>query len=487
MLRGLLFLLCGTLVGSSVLGQANWQSVIDDWVDDDYLVHSSVGVAIADAQSGRLLAHHEGGRSLIPASNLKLLTTATALQILGPEYRFETQIAYDGYIDVEGILNGNIYIIGNGDPTLGSPEMEGVARWSQVLQQFRLAVQQAGIRQVTGRVIADDLAFSSAANGSHWQWLDMGNYYGCGAFGINAHENLYYLRFRQRAQLGASPTVARVEPNVRGLQFVNEVTSAARGSGDNAYIYGAPYTYQRYLRGTIPVGSGLFTIKGSIPDPPLFAAQQLQETLEEVGVICQRPPASLGRLEMEGPAAGARTVLHVHRSPSLAAIVKRTNMRSVNLYAEVLLRAVGLAQKGDGSAQAGLEATYEYWQSRNVPTAGVQLYDGAGMAPRNVLPPAFVTRLLSVMYQDEGQGAAFWESLPVAGRSGSLRNGLRGTAAEGRLRAKSGSLEQVRAYSGYVTRRDGQVLAFSIMLNNYEAGGAPARRKLYALMARLAE
>ena len=484
MVRLLILLVAFALVGKSALGQPDWQAVVDEWADDDYFTHSSVGVAIADAATGRLLAHEQGGKSLIPASNLKLLTTATALAVLGADYRFETQIAYDGYVDAQGVLNGNIYIIGSGDPTLGSPEMEGVASWTQVLEQFRLAVQQAGIRQVTGRVIADDLAFSSAANGSHWQWLDMGNYYGCGAFGINVHDNLYYLRFRQQSRLGATPPVARVEPPVPGLQFANEVTSAARGSGDNAYIYGAPYTYQRYLRGTIPVGSGLFTIKGAIPDPPLFAAQQLQMALEAVGIVCQRPPASLRHLEEEPQ---ERSMLYVHRSPTLAAIAERTNMRSVNLYAEALLRAIGLAQKGEGSAAAGLDATYAYWQDRGVPTAGVQLYGGSGMAPRNVLPPAFMTRLLSVMYQNEGLRPAFWESLPVAGRSGSLKNSLRGTAAEGRLRAKSGSLEQVRAYSGYVSRRDGQVLAFSIMLNNYEGNGAGARRKLFALMTRLAE
>lgn len=467
--------------------QSTLERTLSTWLEDDYFTHSSVGVAIADAESGRMLVHHWGGKSLIPASNLKLLTTATALAILGPEYRFDTQIAYDGYIDAQGILNGNVYIIGSGDPSLGSPEMEGVPNWTQTLERFRLAVQRAGIRQITGRVIADDRTFSSAANGSHWQWLDMGNYYGCGAFGLNAHDNLYYLRFRQQSSLEAIPPVVEVEPDVPGLKFQNEVTSARRGSGDNAYIYGAPYTYQRYLRGTIPVGQGLFTIKGAIPDPPLFAAQQLQAVLESVGIVCLRPPASIRRLPASEQNHGDRTTLYTHQSPPLSAIVDRTNMKSVNLYAEALLRAVGQARKGDGSAEAGLEATYEYWEQRGLPIAGVQLYDGSGMAPRNVLPPAFFCRLLSAMYQDEQLRMPFWDSLPLAGRSGSLKNSLRGTAAEGNLRAKSGSLEKVRAYSGYVTRSDGQVLTFSIILNNYEGSGANARRKLLQLMARLAE
>ena len=487
MLRLLALLLLTTHCYVPLSGQPDWQATVDEWVQDEYFRHASVGVAIADASTGRLLAHHRGGKSLIPASNLKLLTTATALAVLGPDYRFETQLAHDGYVDAEGVLHGNLYLVGSGDPTLGSPEMEGTPSWRTLLERFRLAVQQAGIRQLTGRVVADDSAFSSAANGSHWQWLDMGNYYGCGTFGINVHDNLYYLRFRQQGSLGATPPVARVEPAIPGLQFENEVTSAARGSGDNAYIYGAPYTYQRHLRGTIPVGSGLFSIKGSIPDPPLFAAQQLQQALEAVGIVSMRPPSTIRKLEPEAAQDERRTVLYRHQSPSLAAIVDRTNKESVNLYAEALLRAIGLAKQGEGSEAAGLEATYSYWQERGLPTAGVQLYDGSGMAPRNVLPPAFFTKLLSSMYQDERLREAYWESLPVAGRSGSLRNSLRGTAAEGRLRAKSGSLEQVRAYSGFVSRRDGQVLAFSVMLNNYEGGGGDARRELLGLMRELAE
>ena len=471
---------------SIVFAQKDWQAMVNSWADDAYFTHASVGVALADASNGRLLAHHHGGKSLIPASNLKLLTTATALSVLGADYRFETEIAYSGYVDAQGILQGDLYIVGGGDPTLGSPDMADTPSWQQLLERFRLAIQQAGIRSVSGRVVADDLIFSSAANGSHWQWLDMGNYYGCGAFGLNLHDNLYYLRFRQQSSLGAIPPVSAIEPNIPGLQFHNEVESAARGSGDNAYIYGAPYSYQRFLRGTIPVGSGLFTIKGSIPDPPLFAAQQLQAELERVGIVCSRPPASLRHLP-RAEQQRARTNLYTHRSPSLAAIAKRTNEESVNLYAEVLLRAIGWAKQGEGSATAGLEAVYAYWQEQGVPTAGVQLYDGSGMAPRNVMPAAFFCKLLSAMYQNEAVRPSFWESLPVAGRSGSLKNSLRGTAAEGRLRAKSGSLEQVRAYSGYVSRRDGQVLAFSILLNNYEGSGGVARRKLLELMAQLAE
>jgi D-alanyl-D-alanine carboxypeptidase/D-alanyl-D-alanine-endopeptidase (penicillin-binding protein 4) len=485
--RILFFFLLGLFVNTVLAAQTSLQASIDEWVADDYFTHTSVGIAVADATTGELLAGHDSERSLIPASNLKLLTTASALKILGPDYQFETQLAYDGYVDAEGVLSGNLYLVGSGDPSLGSPDMEGTPGLEALLERFSLAVQQAGIRQITGRVITDERAFSSAANGSHWQWLDMGNYYGCGAFGLNLHDNLYYLRFQQRSQLGAVPPVANISPDIPGLQFANEVKSAGRGSGDNAYIYGAPYTYQRHLRGTIPVGSGSFTIKGAIPDPPLFAAQQLQRTLESVGILCLRPPATARSLGDALPALGEPKVLYTHKSPRLQHIADRTNMESVNLYAEALLRAIGRKANGEGSAEAGLEAIKTYWEGRGLDLGGVLLYDGSGMAPRNVLPPAFFCDLLSAMYQDEDIQQVFWESLPLAGRSGSLKNSLKGTAAEGKLRAKSGSLEQVRAYSGYVTSRSGRVLAFSVLLNNYQGSGGDARRKLLAIMARLAE
>jgi D-alanyl-D-alanine carboxypeptidase/D-alanyl-D-alanine-endopeptidase (penicillin-binding protein 4) len=485
--RTVLFFLINLSISGFLIGQTTLQARIDQWIGDDYFKHASVGIAVVDAATGEPLAGHGIEKSLIPASNLKLLTTATALKILGPNYRFETQLAYDGYVDAQGVLSGNLYLIGSGDPTLGSPEMEGTPGLEAILERFRMAVQQAGIRQITGRVITDERVFSSAVTGSHWQWLDMGNYYGCGTFGLNLHDNLYYLRFQQVAQLGATPAVAATKPTVPGLQFVNEIKSAERGSGDNAYIYGAPYTYQRHLRGTIPVGSGLFTIKGAIPDPPLFAAQQLRDALEAVGILCLRPPATMRSLGSSALALGNPKSLYTHQSPPLRKIVDRTNMESVNLYAEALLRAIGLKAKGEGSADAGLTAISDYWEGRGLDLGGVQLYDGSGMSPRNVVPPGFFCDLLSAMYQDQEIRQVFWESLPLAGRSGSLKNSLKGTAAEEKLRAKSGSLERVRAYSGYVTNRAGKVLAFSVLLNNYEGGGGDARQKLLEIMARLAE
>lgn len=466
-------------------GQQDVSALVRQWADDAYFRHASVGVCVADAATGRVLAGADAQKSYIPASTLKLLTTASALAILGKDYRYTTTLAHDGYLDANGVLNGNLYIVGSGDPTLGSSDMDGTRGRDALLTHWRIKIQQAGIRRVTGRVIADDLIFTSAVSGSHWQWLDMGNYYGCGTFGLNFHENLYYLRFRQRETMGDTPAIAKVEPAIPGLQFVNEVASADRNSGDNAYIYGAPYTYLRHLRGTIPVGSGVFTIKGSIPDPPLLAAQQLTDALEEVGIVCGRPPASLRQLPVSERSQASRNVLDKHSSPPMSAIVARTNMESVNLYAEALLRTIGKARRGEGSVEAGLAAVQSYWEGNGLDFSGVQLYDGSGMSPRNVVPAAFLCQLLHKVYQQADLRAALMASLPVAGKSGSLKNSLKDTPAEGRLVAKSGSLERVRAYSGYVPDASGRVLVFAVLLNNYEGEGSAARKKLLQLLGGL--
>lgn len=487
-MRSFLVFIIFSLLSLAIQAQQTAQQLIDHWANSTYFKYASVGVSVIDIENGEEIGRWNAEKSLIPASNLKIVTTATALALLGADYRFETQLAYDGYIDAEGVLNGNIYIIGSGDPSLGSPNMEAAETMDSVIRQFRLAIQQAGIRKITGRIIGDDRVFTSAATGSNWQWLDLGNYYGCGAFGLNMHENLYFLRFKQQSALGATPPVASTEPFIPGLQFTNEIISAAKGSGDNAYIYSAPYSSQCHLRGTIPVGSGLFTIKGAIPDPPSFVAWKLANALEkEVGIVSLKPSVSLRKLSREAWPKSRLSAIYTYKSPPLSAIVKRTNMQSVNLFAEALLRAIGVKHGQKGDVETGLKAIEQYWSSRGVDFEGVQLYDGSGMAPRNVIPARSLAQLLRAVYKNNHLRADFMNSLPLAGRSGSLRNRLKNTRAEGRLRAKSGSLEQVRAYSGYVPTRSGKWLSFSILINNYQGKSGSVNKKMMALMKGLAE
>lgn len=470
-----------------VPAQSPLQRVINDFTADPALKHAGISISVIDAKTGKWVAGHRASQSLPPASSLKVLTTTTALAVLGDDYVFRTDLQYDGEIDSQGVLNGNLYLRGSGDPTLGSDQMEGAANLEDLMARLRLALQQRGIRRITGYIVADASCFGTEVNGPTWHWIDMGNYYGAGAWGLNIHENLYYLHFRQTAKVGDTPAIALIEPDMPELVFNNEVTSAGENTGDNAYIYGAPYTYERYVRGTIPAGRGTFDIKGSMPDPPLFAARYLDQQLRSVGIVCAKGPITLLELSRKGFKPVARQTLYTHYAPPLPAIIKRTNIQSVNLYCEAMLRAVGLARQQEGSANAGIKTTVEFWRSQGVDTKGLFLEDGSGLSVHNGVPSLFLAQVLHKVYNNPRWYKVIDESLPVAGRSGGMKSLLKGTAAEGRLRAKTGTLDRVRSFTGYAPDRNGRLLAFCIIVSNYTCSGSEMRKKMESVMRAMCE
>lgn len=481
MLRYFIFVLFLLSFSWTTNAQSSWQRAADRLASHPALKYGSISLCVIDIASGKTVAQVDPGLSLKPASNLKVLTTGSALALLGTEFRFPTALQYDGNINKSGVLEGNLYLYGNGDPTLGSPLLESAAGPEETLRLFRLSVQRAGIRHINGQIIGDASAFGSQAYCRTWQWEDMGNYYAAGAWSLNWHENLHELHFGQTTE-GRAPRIKGTTPSVPGLTFQNEVVSGSPGSGDNAYIFGAPYQMNRYVRGSIPAGSGTFTIKGALPDPPLLFAQSLQQELSGVGI------PSNGANRLFTAAAQGRTTLYTHYSPTLSEIVERTNMKSVNLYCEAMLRAIGWEKKQEGSYASGHQVLQEYWESRGLSWDGVFLDDGSGLSEGNAVPARFLAafmRKMAVGPADVFQ--AFEASLPVAGRSGSMKYALKGTAAEGRVLAKTGTLERVRALTGYVNTRNGQRLAFSVIVNRYEGSGGQIRKAMEQFLLALCQ
>lgn len=445
---------------------------------DEDLAGAVVAIDVVDVSTGQRLAAHQPDLALIPASTQKLITTAVALDILGLDHRFQTRLLANGTLE-DGILTGDIVIEGGGDPSLGSPYLDGVLRVPALLDRWVDKVRIAGITEIRGRIIGDASYFGTDGAAPGWPWADLGNYYGAGAYGLNVHENLYFLDLLQRSTVGDRPGIQRLRPGVPNLNLTNELRSGPRGSGDQAYVYGAPYGYDNFIRGTIPVGTGTFTIKGAIPDPPHFLAQSLREALVAEGISVRLPAESSRRLGASNHANGRE--LDVHQSPKLTELVDRTNLRSVNLYAEALLRAINKERGQEKEKLAGTELLTDWLEERGVSTKGVQFRDGSGLATRNFFSPEFMTAFLR-----HQAGATRWrQSIPLAGKTGSMRSYLRGTPAEGRLSAKSGSLGAVRTYAGYVERADGRELAFCIMVNNHTLEGRPLRNKMLALMEEL--
>lgn len=468
-------------------GQHPIQKQVQQFLTDPALRHAGVGICVVDVASGKQVAAFQEQLSLCPASSFKVLTTASALAILGADYRFLTQLEMEGTLQ-RGTLQGNLVIRGFGDPTLGSAEMPGALGLDALLGKFREVARQKGIKKVTGSVIGDGTAFSSDATAPGWPWYDLGNYYASGAWGLNILENQYKLHFQRTNAVGAQPRISSMTPHVPGMEFINEVVQAAPGSGDQAYIYGAPFTYLRYVRGTIPAGTGSFTIKGALPDPPAFCAYQFREVLRAAGIPVEGEAASRLALQQAGkdkrlPAQ----ILYRHYAPPLKEIVRQANYESNNLYCEAFLRAIGRKQSGAGTREKGIEAIQNYWKQRGLGFDGCFFEDGSGLSTRNAVTAAFMANLLGKVGRDARLYPIFSSTLAQAGRSGNLKNKWKGTPAEGKLWAKSGSMDRVRSYAGYARNSKNQLFAFSIIINNYNGSGTAMRDKMERLMLAFCE
>lgn len=453
---------------------------------DKVLKNASIGFLAVDLKSNEVIAEFNPDLSLMPASTQKIITTAAALELLGTRHIFKTQIEYSGNIDtVNKVLNGNIYIKGGADPTLGSKyydkkgEYKFISSWINSLKNNK-------IHKVNGHIIADASRYSTEITPPKFTWEDVGNYYGAGANGLTAFDNLYEIYFESPALPDKLTKITKVEPQIPNLEIQNEVLSSSVNK-DEAFIFGAPYTYLHIIRGTIPKAKSEFTIKGAIPDPAYYLAWKFKNDLELAGVPAVKNATTIRLMELKGDTIKEkRHSLHITFSPSLTSIVNITNKRSINLYAEHLFNEIGLKLKKEGSNSAGREAIELFWKNKGMDTDGFHIYDGSGLSRFNSITAAQLVFILDYMKNKSKNYEAFYESLPVAGKSGTLRNIGKNTAAHGVVHAKSGSIGRVRAFAGYVTTKSGRELAFSINVANYNCSSYAIKKKMTDLMVAMA-
>lgn len=466
----------------NLLSQASLDKAISDLAKMKAMKHGSLSVSVIEVESGQMIASYDPDRNLLPASSLKVVTTSMALEVLGENYKFKTELQHDGEIDANGTLNGSLYIKGTGDPTIGSHHFDAATKMEEVLAQFRKAISQLGVKKITGKIIGDASYFETGVEGRSWSYEDLGNYYGAGAWGLNFHENLYFIGLRQNSKLGGQPKIEEITPAIPNLLLVNELKLAKAGSGDNAYIFGSAYNYTRFIRGTIPVGSKLFKIKGSIPDPPFFFAYSLMNELEANGIETSKIATSQFQQKLEDNKESERTTFFTFESPTLKEIVKETNLKSVNLYCESMLRAIGKKEKGKGSDAAGLEVIYDRLKAKGMDTNGFFIEDGSGLSVRNAVSSLHLASIMRFIANDKKIFSTFDASLPQAAKSGALKYLLKGTIAEGRLRAKSGGMNRVRSYTGFAKNKSGKLLAFSMIANDFTGKSSVIRNKMEKIM-----
>ena len=416
---------------------------------------ANMGVLICDYHSGDTIEAYRANSVIPPASTMKLLTTATAVELWGGDYRIETPITYSGYIQ-DGVLHGNLYIEGRGDPTFGSRYVG----YQGFLYRWAKEVRQAGIRQITGSVIGDASYFDANALNPSWLWEDAGNYYAPGIFALSYLDNTMNIVLRS-GPVGSIAEVLNTTPQVPEIEFENHIR-CTHISYDGAFVHGVPYSNRRYLVGSVPSNRQTFGVKGDLPNPSLILARDFTTVLNASGVTVGKEAGYMSEKAIHEP---ARTTLFVNQSEPLSEIIRHTNQESDNLYAEMLFRIFGAKYSVPCSIHNSCDFMREYWKNRGVSFRSGKILDGCGLAPQDAISASMYVQLLRYMYGSKNKDV-FVASLPCSGESGTLCSFLRGTELHGKVYAKSGTIGGTKNYAGYIFLPDGRVWVFAVMVNS---------------------
>jgi len=445
---------------------------VDDFINNPLMQNANISLLVKDLATNRTICQFRPNSSSTPASTMKLVTTATAMELLGPKFCFQTKLEIDGTLSSNGTLNGNLYIRGGGDPTLGSEHLgdkDFMTKWVE-------EVKKVGIKKITGKIIADETLYDDLGVNPKWTWEDIGNYYAAGAYGISYMDNTYQLVLRSGLE-GSTPEILRIVPEIPAMTFENHLTST-NIAFDSAYFYGAPHSYLRSIHGEIPANRLEYIIKGDIPNPGLLLAEHFQQRLVESGIAIQQLPSDIVTKSSD------RRVILVQESPALSEIIKETNVRSNNGYAEQIFRYLALNKNPVGTTNGAVQVVRSFWKSKGLPVDQLFMYDGCGLSPVDAVSSQFLVDLLIYMQTISPNKEAFFNSLPVSGKSGTLTNFLQRTALQGKVHAKSGTISGVKSYAGYIEANN-KTYVFAILVNHANGTSKAVTRKMEEFLLQL--
>ena len=412
-----------------------------------------MSVLVQNLTTGEVIDEYRSDKVVPPASVMKLLTTGAALDILGPGFRFPTLLEYSGTIE-KGVLHGNLYIKGGCDPSLGwQGKTAFLAKWVK-------AVQNAGIQSIDGAVIADMTMLDGEAQNPNWLCEDAGNYYAPGIFALNYYGNTMNIVLKS-GEVGSVAAVVGTDPKVEDICFINHVR-CSKITYDGAFVSGLPYSRERYLTGAVPSNLGTFGVKGDLPNPGLLLARHLTDKLREAGVEVKRDAVYEADFN---PLTPPRTEIYTHYSAPLSEIIQETNVNSNNLYAESLFRYLGTRYTLPGTIHNSQDLLRDYWRRRGVGVQNAIIKDGCGLAPQDAVSAKAFVQLLTVMAGSPNRDA-WMASLPVSGRTGTLKTLCAKTELEGRIHAKSGTIAGTKNFAGYIDMPNGETWVFAILINS---------------------
>jgi D-alanyl-D-alanine carboxypeptidase/D-alanyl-D-alanine-endopeptidase (penicillin-binding protein 4) len=435
------------------------------------------GVLIKSLKTDETLYALNARKLMMPASNMKIVTLAAAAETRGWDFRYTTAVLPGGPVEA-GTLQGDLVVVGTGDPSLVAAD--GMA--DRVFAEWADRLKRRGIRTVAGRIIGDDNGFDKETLGFGWSWDDLPDDYAAGVGALQFNENAVRVTVVPGAAAGDSAGVS-IAPGGSGLMIVSDVVTGAPGSASSISTRRLPGNMHLALRGSIPLGGAPSTLTVSVDNPTLFFVGALRNALIANGIDVRGPAVDIDDVRDARPPTGPPIVMY--QSPPLSTLAVRLMKASQNQYAETLLKT---ASSGAGvpSAAGGRSATQALLEGWGVPAGGLIQRDGSGLSRYDYVTPEALVMILAHVYRDDRLRGPFDASLPIAGRDGTLSNRMKGTPAEGNARAKTGSMTNVRALSGYVTAADGEPLVFSILANNFETAPDTILQAADAIVVRLA-
>ena len=452
------------------------------------------GIEVVSLKDGTVLYSQNDDKLFTPASNTKLFTTAAATALIGPDYKFNTTVETDGSIDRYGRLTGNLFLVGRGDPNISGRTLPYYLRTERkdpamkVLEDLADQVVKSGIKYIDGDIVGDDSWYAFERYGEGWTQDDMVWEWGAPVSALTVNDNVIYVSIFPADHPGDKAFV-QITPFAEYYKIDNRVMTTPGGTGPKRiYITREPGSNRLTIFGNIPVDDAGANEALAIEDPAQFAADAFRSMLEKRGVVVYGQPktkhtelATLSTFSVTtvAPAGGgdaesrprppkpdSRNVLASYQSQPLAQDLKVINKVSQNLHAELMLRLLGREKGNGGTIEAGLEVVRGFLLQAGIHPDEYVFYDGSGLSRENLVTPDAIIRLLQ--YADKQPwGPSFEETLPVGGLDGSLSERFRGTPAQGRVQAKTGSLGHVNALSGFATTLSGDRVAFSIIGNNH--------------------
>ena len=474
---------------SALLAQTSAQHFVNTQATQEPLKGSTWGIYAKDA-SGKVLASHNSGTRLMPASNRKLITTGVALHALGPDFRFRTSLGYTGVLQADGTLDGDIYIIGGGDPTIGTQDTTIALKADALFWKWKTLLREKGIQRIHGRIIGDGTGMEGHLEHPSWEYDDMGTYYGTGGNALCFYENTIDMQVSATRE-GQLISLTQIYPETPWLHVTNFGVTGPEGSGNTLYLYTTDLAPYAEMRGVFGVDRQPKIESTSNKYGALTCAYYFWQNLRATGWEVTGGYAHVDRSGyIQGPdfvetdLASTPKVIGYTESPRLADIARITNERSDNFYAESMLRYMGEKATGIAEYDSCLVAESIVLKDLGLKMDQIYLADGSGLSSRNWVTPEWMVNYLEAI-QKSPSFDAFLASLPKPGE-GTLVS-IRFPGCE-RVRMKSGSLSGTLCYSGYILDEKGRpAVTFSILTNSSLATTSQVRAVLMQMVRRLME